>query len=125
MSDPIPASPAVVTLAWGRVEVEGLRTFKDVKLFPGGARAWDWRETGTNHEPGIQPQDVSELVAHGADVVILARGFHGRLGVTDAAVRWLEERGVEVHVADTEEAGRLYGELRATRHVGALIHSTC
>ena len=33
----------------GKIEVEGTGTLRDAKLFPGGAREWDWRETGTEH----------------------------------------------------------------------------
>jgi hypothetical protein len=29
------------------IEVAGRPPFKDAKVFPGGAREWDWRETGT------------------------------------------------------------------------------
>ena len=117
-------SPRVTDLAWGRLEVEG-STFKDAKLFPGGTRAWDWNETGTNHEPGIQPADVEELLECGATTVVLSKGFHERLGVTPETLRMLEERGVAAHVRQTEEAIRLYNELRETEKVGALIHSTC
>ena len=117
-------SPRVTDLAWGRLEVEG-STSKDAKLFPGGARAWDWNETGTNHEPGIQPADVEELLERGATTVVLSKGFHERLGVTPETLRMLEERGVAAHVRQTEEAIRLYNELRETEKVGALIHSTC
>lgn len=117
-------SPRVTDLAWGRLEVEG-GTFKDAKLFPGGVRAWDWNETGTNHEPGIQPADVEELLERGATTVVLSKGFHERLGVTPETLRMLEERGVAAHVRQTEEAIRLYNELRETEKVGALIHSTC
>jgi len=119
-------SPKVTHLSWGRLEVEGVSSpFKDAKLFPGGARAWDWRETGTNHEPGIQPADVEELLEHGATAVVLSKGFYERLGVTPDALRMLEERGVSAHVRQTEEAIQLYNELRAAERVGALIHSTC
>ena len=31
--------------------VAGLGDGKDFKLWPGGGRAWDWRETGTHHRP--------------------------------------------------------------------------
>jgi hypothetical protein len=117
-------SPRVTDLAWGRLKVDG-STFKDAKLFPGGARAWDWNETGTNHEPGIQPADVEELLERGATTVVLSKGFHERLGVTPETLRMLEERGVAAHVRQTEEAIRLYNELRETEKVGALIHSTC
>ena len=119
-------SPRVTHLSWGRLEVEGVDgPFKDAKLFPGGARAWDWRETGTNHDPGIQPADVEELLERGATAVVLSKGFDGRLGVTRDALRLLEDGGVSAHVRQTEEAIQLYNELRETERVGALIHSTC
>jgi hypothetical protein len=117
-------SPRVTDFAWGRLEVEG-GTFKDAKLFPGGARAWDWNETGTRHEPGIQPGDVEELLERGTTAVVLSKGFYGRLGVTPEALQMLEDRGVAAHVRQTEEAIALYNELRETQKVGALIHSTC
>ena len=119
-------SPKVTHLSWGRLEVEGVEgPFKDAKLFPGGARAWDWNETGTNHEPGIQPADIEELLEHGASAVVLSKGFEERLSVTPDALRMLEDRGISAHVHQTEEAIRLYNELRETERVGALIHSTC
>ena len=119
-------SPKVTHHSWGRLEVEGASgPFKDAKLFPGGARAWDWRETGTNHEPGIQPADVEELLEHGATAVVLSNGFDERLRVTRDALRMLEDRGISAYVRQTEEAIRLYNELRETERVGALIHSTC
>jgi hypothetical protein len=40
-----PDSPRISLLSWGRIEVEGHPPFKDAKIFPGGAREWDWRET--------------------------------------------------------------------------------
>ena len=119
-------SPRVTHLSWGRLEVEGEEgPFKDARLFPGGARAWDWNETDTRHEPGIQPADVEELLERGATVVVLSKGFHERLGVTPEALRLLEAYSVTAHVLQTEDAILLYNELRETERVGALIHSTC
>jgi hypothetical protein len=119
-------SPRVTHISWGRLEVEGVDgPFKDAKLFPGGARAWDWRETGTNHELGIRPADLQELLEHGATAVVLSKGFNERLRVTEDAMRMLEERDVSAHVRETGEAIELYNELRETERVGALIHSTC
>lgn len=113
-------------MSWGRVEVEGASTpFKDVKLYPGGSREWDWRETGTSHVPGVQPADLEELLEHGADVVVLSRGQLHALRVPEATLLWLRERGVEAHVHGTKEAVARYNELAEGRPVGALIHSTC
>ena len=72
-------SPRISHLSWGRLEIEGQGAFKDAKLYPGGAREWDWRETGTRHMPGIQAADVEELLEHGAQVVVLSKGVLARL----------------------------------------------
>jgi len=65
-------SPRINHVSWGRLEVEGrAEPYTDAKLFPGGSREWNWRETGTNHVPGIQQTNVQELVDHGAEVVVL------------------------------------------------------
>jgi len=39
--------------------------YKDAKLFPGGSCEWNWRETATEHVPGIQIADVQELLDRG------------------------------------------------------------
>jgi hypothetical protein len=110
---------------WGRIEIEGGRAFKDAKLWPGGGREWDWTETGTHHEPGVQPADVEELIEHGARLVVLSQGHHGRLGVTAETLEWLEERGVRAVALQTPEAAERYNELRQSEAVGGLFHSTC
>ncbi len=117
-------SPRITHLSWGRLETED-GAFKDARLFPGGAEEWDWNETGTSHDPGIQPADVERLLERGATVIILSKGLHERLRIPTETRRMLEQRGVPMHVAQTEEAARLYDELRQTERVGALIHSTC
>jgi hypothetical protein len=48
-------SPRINYVSWGRLEVEGeAEPYKDAKLFPGGSREWNWRETNTSHRPGIR-----------------------------------------------------------------------
>ncbi len=118
-------SPRITHLSWGRLEVDSEKSFKDAKLYPGGARAWDWRETGTDHEPGIQPADVQELLEHGAAVVVLSMGMHERLQVCPETLQMLKEKNIPVHMLQTEKAAQLYNELRETQRVGGLFHSTC
>jgi hypothetical protein len=119
------SSPRIVDLAWGRLEVEGFGVFKDAKLFPGGAREWDWRETGTEHTPGIQPADLEELLQRGAAVVVLSTGMLRRLQTCPETLEMLEAQGVPVHVLPTREAVSLYNRLREDRPVGGLFHTTC
>ena len=122
---PASCSPAITHLSWGRIEAEGLPAGKDYKLYPGGGRAWDWRETGTRHVPGIQIADVLELLDHGSEVVILSRGMHLALQTKPDTIEYLASKGVEVHICETKAAAALYAELRTTRRVGTLLHSTC
>ena len=118
-------SPRIVFLAWGQIEVEGAGTFKDAKLFPGGAREWDWRETGTEHTPGIQPADVRELLDHGATTVVLSQGMLKRLGICPETLELLKQQDVDVHVLPTQDAANLYNDLRKMEQVAGLFHTTC
>lgn len=121
-----PSSPRILELSWGRMVVEGLpKPLKDAKLWPGGAREWDWNETGTRHLPGIQLTDVDELLDSGARTIVLSRGIHERLQVMPATLTALADLGIEVHVLQTEEAVGKYNALTTETPVGALIHSTC
>lgn len=118
-------SPQIKRLTWGEIVLEDGRRYKDVKLWPGGARNWDWRETGTHHSPGILPADVRELLENGATEVVLSRGQLKRLQVADATLNLLADRMIPVHVASTRKAIELYNELSRRTQVGGLFHSTC
>ena len=51
-------SPKVLAIEWGSIEIDGFGVVKDAILQPGTAREWNWNDTGTRHNPGIQPADV-------------------------------------------------------------------
>lgn len=118
-------SPLILEVSWGKLDVEGLGEFKDAKLHPGGGRAWDWAETGTRHQPGIQPEDVEEVLAAGATVVVLSQGMDQKLGIDPRTLALLEERSITVHVAETRAAVALYNDLTRSTAVAGLFHSTC
>ncbi|MBS0376641.1 MAG: hypothetical protein JSR73_18860 [Proteobacteria bacterium] len=99
---------------------------RDLKLWPGGGREWDWSETGTRHVPGIQLADAREILDHGATTLVLSRGMQLVLQTPLPTLEALAAAGVAVHVLETRAAAALYNELAAQGiAVGALIHSTC
>ncbi|XP_068572756.1 mth938 domain-containing protein isoform X1 [Cebidichthys violaceus] len=55
------SSPEIASLSWGHMKVKGCpSSYKDCKVWPGGSRAWDWRETGTEVSgtgTAIHPRD--------------------------------------------------------------------
>jgi hypothetical protein len=113
-------------IEWGTIEVSGLGRFQDLKLWPGGGREWDWSETNTHHVPGIQVEDVSEILERGARVIVLSRGMELRLHTTPEVLEHLRRSGATFHVEETKEAARIYNELaRQGESVGGLFHSTC
>ena len=120
------SSPNIGENGWGRIEIEGVGAFRDVKVWPGGAREWDWQETGTRHEPGIQPADVEELLAHHPEVVVLSRGRELRLQTCAETFALLSEHGVDVVHDETSAAIAAYNRhVGDGRRVAAVIHSTC
>jgi len=118
-------SPRIVRISWGHMEVEGLTPGKDFKLYPGGGRAWDWNETNTRHTPGIQPADVQELIERGSRVVVLSRGMQLQLQTCPETLQLLKDKGIRVHVEETQAAAELYNRLAESEMVGGLFHSTC
>lgn len=118
-------SPRIDHVSWGRMDVDGLGTGRDFKLYPGGGRVWDWTETGTRHAPGIQPADVQELLDHGCKVVVLSRGMQLALQTCPETLQMLRNRGITHHVMETKAAVELYNRLARTEPVGGLFHSTC
>lgn len=118
-------SPRITKVGWGQIEVEGFGTFRDAKVFPGGAREWDWNETGTAHESGIQPADVAELIDQGATIVVLSQGMDSRLHICPQTLRLLEQDHIQIHVLPTAQAVELYNRLCEKEPVAGLFHTTC
>jgi hypothetical protein len=119
-------SPRITHIAWGEMEVKNLGRGRDMKLWPGGGREWDWRETNTHHVPGIQIADVWELLKHGARIVVLTRGMELRLQTCPETLEYLRELGVACHVEETKAAVARYNYLADRgEQVAGLFHSTC
>uniref|UniRef100_A0A8C4QWI8 Mth938 domain-containing protein n=1 Tax=Eptatretus burgeri TaxID=7764 RepID=A0A8C4QWI8_EPTBU len=120
-------SPQILKVEWGSVNVIGAGgTFKDCKVWPGGSRAWDWRETGTKHEPGVQPADIQEVLDHGATTIIVGRGMNERLQVPKEIETYVTSHGANLKVFQTEAAVLEYNRLAlAGGRVGGLFHTTC
>jgi len=116
---------AIASFRWGEIVDAQGRRFKDARLFPDGVEEWDWRKTGTRHDPGIQIADVADLLATKPQTVILTRGVDLVLQVPQATIDYVREHGPEVVVLQSEQAVAEYNRRIATERVVALVHSTC
>ena len=99
---------------------------KDTDTKDPRGRAWDWKETGTSHRPGIQLADIQELLDNGAEIIVLSTGQNQQLQIKDGVADLLKKQGLDVYVQETNQAVETYNQsARSGKPVGALIHSTC
>ena len=112
-------------IKWGEIVVAG-KKYKDIKIWNGQCKEWDWNETGTRHQPGIQTADLKEFINE-VDYIILSRGFENKLLTTPELVNYLSDLETKrLYILPTEEAVKKYNRFAAMGYrVGALIHSTC
>ena len=124
-----PRTSHITHMSWGRMEVTvngQTLAFKDCKVWPGGVKAWDWRVTGTHHQPGIQPADIAEILEQGVEVMILSRGMALMLHTCPETEALLRARGIPYHIEETNRAVALFNQLtQQGKRVGGIFHSTC
>ncbi|KAK5611908.1 hypothetical protein CRENBAI_007124 [Crenichthys baileyi] len=121
------SSPEIASLSWGHMKVKGCSSsYKDCKVWPGGSRAWDWRETGTDHYPGVQPADLEEVLKKGIELLVIGRGMSEALQVPSSTLDFVKQKGIEVRVLPTQKAVAEYNKLAVQgAKVGGVFHSTC
>jgi hypothetical protein len=67
-------SPKVLRHGWGELEIDGIGTRRDAKLWPGGGREWDWGARGIDvilEETSLAIRMYNDLVAQGTRVATL------------------------------------------------------
>ncbi|MDB4956973.1 MAG: hypothetical protein JWO36_4542 [Myxococcales bacterium] len=116
---------SIASFRWGQIIDSTGAEFKDARLFPGGVEEWDWRKTGTRHDPGIQIADVEDLLLTKPDVIIFSRGVDLVLQVSQRTIDFAREHAADVLVLQSEAAVAEYNRRVPNERVIALIHSTC
>jgi hypothetical protein len=107
-----PDNISITSFQWGRIVDSNGCMFKDARIFPGGVEEWDWRKTGTRHDPGIQAMDLADLVEMKPDVVILSRDVDLVLQVPQATIDFARSYAATVLVLQSEQAVAEYGTAR-------------
>ena len=119
----------ITHISWGKIKVlinGKVHKFKDCKVWPEGAKNWDWHLTGTNHEPGIQPADIEEILEKNIDVMILSRGMDLKMNICPETEALLKSKNIPYFVEETKKAVELFNELcQAGKRVGGIFHTTC
>jgi hypothetical protein len=107
--------------SFGRITIRGDTYTSDVIIYPGRVNPSWWRKEGHL----LQPVDLEEVVTARPSVVIIGTGASGVMKVPHETVRFLESKGITVHVARTAEAVELYNTTPKDKPVVAALHLTC
>lgn len=111
----------ISSYSFGRITIRGNTYTSDVIIYPGRVNSSWWRKEGHY----LQPVDLEEVVAAKPSAVIIGTGASGVMEVPAGTVRFLESKGIAVHVARTAEAVELYNSTPKDKPVVAALHLTC
>ena len=106
---------------FGRIQVGGRTCTSDVIVYPDHV-ADGWRRQ-TGH--GLCMDDLRDVVAAKPEVLIVGTGAYGAVKVPDDVREQLSALGIELRVAETAAACKMYNELAPQTHGIAALHLTC
>ena len=128
----VATQPEIAFCEWGQIFVRdpfkesNMLEFKDAIVWYQGAREWDWSKTGMHHVPGIRPDEVREFEKLNITHLVLSRGMHNQLRVTECIQIYARERGWEVFEGETPDAVTQFNcWSRRGYNVLGFFHTTC
>lgn len=80
-----------------------------------------WRKSGHL----LQKEDLKDIIQYNPKILIVGTGAYGLMNVLDETKQFLELKGIELRVEETEKACKTYNELKEKRKVVAALHLTC
>lgn len=111
--------PKIENYGFGRITIDGESYTNDVKVFPDGVVPDWWRDKG--HV--LQEDDLQDVFDHEPDLLIVGQGNSGRMTIPADTQIAIEEHGIKLQSANTDEAVQLYNE--ANGDVVGAFHLTC
>ena len=113
--------PEIKNYQFGQMVVDGERHTRDLILLPDRVVANWWREEGHR----LDVEDLREVLDAAPKVLVVGTGAYGLMKVPERTRRALEAAGIELQAARTEEAWRLYNDLRERQRIAGAFHLTC
>lgn len=113
----------VDSYSFGQIVVAGRKYTNDVIIFPGRVKDNWWRDRGHL----LQVEDLDEVFEFQPEVLVVGKGAHGKMEIDRAVRDKLEEIGIELRAAETNEAVEIYNVLAEDERKDAVaaLHLTC
>ena len=115
------AAPKINTYEFGRIVIDEQEYSRDVIILPEGVLSNWWRKEG--HSLSIE--DLPAVLAASPEVLVIGQGADNRMLAPMETRLALEAAGMELIVTSTENACKVYNDLREQKRVSAALHLTC
>jgi len=113
----------IESYSFGKISINGNKFTSDVIIFPDNVKS-NWRR-----EKGhlLQKNDLSEIIDYNPDVLIIGKGYYGRMNIPDETKQFLKEKQIECIDEKTKKACEIYNEFNKNENqdVVAALHLTC
>ena len=110
--------------SFGRITIDGKTYTSDVIIYPGRVDSSWWREEGHN----LRIVDLADVIRAKPQILVVGAGAYGAMKVAKDVLSYLESKGIEVHVEETDRAVELFNEFQKDKKdkvVIAALHLTC
>jgi len=107
--------------SFGKIIIDGKRYTSDVILYSDYVEDKWWRKKG--HE--LHEEDISVIIDKNPEILIIGTGNLGYLKISKEIKKYIESKGIEIKIAKTTEACKLFNEFSGQKNVIAALHLTC
>jgi hypothetical protein len=106
---------------FGRIVIDGTAFTTDLIILPDRVMDNWWRRDG--HV--LHVADIELIVKEKPEVLIVGTGKYGVMKVSTQTREYIESKGIELIVEQTEQACEIYNKISQDKKVVAALHLTC
>ncbi|MBI2314410.1 MAG: hypothetical protein HYU77_18130 [Betaproteobacteria bacterium] len=107
---------------FGTITIEGATYTSDVIIYAKEVDASWWRAEGHN----VAVEDIRRIASAKPGKLVIGTGYYGRMGVSEETLKWLAAHNIQVEIAKTGDAVKLFNRLQQeAASVVAALHLTC
>jgi len=107
--------------SFGKIIIDGKTYTSDVIIYPEKVDSSWWRKQGHS----LHIDDLKDVIAEKPKLLILGTGNSGVMVVPEETVSHIKSKGIEVNIARTEEAVKIFNNFQKEKRTIAALHLTC
>ncbi|UCD14646.1 MAG: hypothetical protein JSW60_04290 [Thermoplasmatales archaeon] len=111
----------IESYSFGKIVINGKTYTSDVIVYLDRVKGSWWRKSGHL----LQKDDINDVLQYEPEILIVGTGAQGLMDITEETKQLVKSKGIELIAKETDEACRIYNELKKKRKVVAILHLTC